>query len=185
MATLRWAPRRWGLQLVLCALGSLVVVSANAETKTAGTAAPTPAVAEAPALDEATLGEARMHFENGVSLLQATPPNYQDAHQQFHLAYEKSGKRWSILGNLALCALNLERDGEALAHYEAYLAQGGSEIDPTERASIEREMLLIKGNMATVQLSSAEPGTKVSVRREGSNAPTQVYAVGAEATSLG
>jgi len=163
-------------------------VAARGETK-AVAAAPASAATSAPAAepttDEKTLAEARMHFENGVTLLQATPPNYQDAHQQFLLAYEKSGKRWSILGNLALCALNLERDGEALSHYEAYLSQGGAEIDPAERAAIEREVLLIKGNLATIELASTEPGTKVSVRREGSSAPAQLYGVGAEGSKLG
>lgn len=159
--------------------------TAHGQTKAAKATAAAPAPAPADPAAEKTLAEARMHFENGVSLLQATPPNYQDAHQQFLLAYEKSGKRWSILGNLALCSLNLERDGEALAYYEAYLDQGGAEIDPAERASIEREMLLIKGNMAQVELTSSQPGTKVSVRREGSSAPAQLYAVGAEGAKLG
>src|SRR6478735_1249352 len=213
MATLRKAPRRWGLQLVLCALRPLAlgwlatcwlticslglitvsrVESAHAETKattqasaTTGTATSSTAPEAPPAPDDATVAEAKMHFENGVALLQASPPNYQDAHQQFLLAYEKSGKRWSILGNLALCALNLERDGEALAHYQAYLAQGGAEIDPSERASIEREMLLIKGNMATLRLTTAEAGTKVSVHREGSSAPAQVYPIAVDGTDLG
>lgn len=185
MATLRRAPRWWGLQLVLLALGLLGTArTAYAETKSAATPAAT-ATSPAPTADEAALGEAKLHFENGLTLLQQSPPNYQDAHQQFLLAYEKSGKRWSILGNLALCAMNLERDGEALAHYEAYLSQAKDDITAEERASIEREMLLIKGNMATATLSSVEPGTRVSVRREGSSAPAQVYRLPADAVSLG
>jgi len=183
MATLRWAPRWWGLQLLILALGVCArAPSAQAETATAKTSA---ATSEAPAAADAALGEAKLHFENGLSLLQQSPPNYQDAHQQFLLAYEKSGKRWSILGNLALCAMNLERDGEALAHYEAYLSQAKDDITPDERAAIEREMLLIKGNMATATLSSAEPGTRVSVRREGSSAPAQVYRLADGPTKLG
>lgn len=170
---------------MVLALGTLGgPLAAHAETKAAASTTAAAPNAEPTAEDKA-LGEARLHFENGVALLQATPPNYQDAHQQFLVAYEKSGKRWSILGNLALCALNLERDGEALAYYEAYLAQGGAEIDEAERASIEREVLLIKGNMATVELGSSQPGTKVSVRREGSSAPAQLYAVGADGAKLG
>lgn len=186
MATRRGAPRWWGLQLLVWALGTGATWSAHAETKAETKAAATTTAAPAVSTgDDKTLAEARLHFENGLSLLQASPPNYQDAHQQFLLAYEKSGKRWSVLGNLALCALNLERDGEALAYYEAYLEQGGTEIDPDERAAIEREVLLIKGNMATVDLTSSEPGTRVSVRREGSSAPAQLYSVGADGAKLG
>jgi hypothetical protein len=185
MATLRQAPRWWGLQLFLLALGLFVGArGAYAETK----APPQPAAsasAEAATPADAALGEAKLHFENGLSLLQQSPPNYQDAHQQFLLAYEKSGRRWSILGNLALCAMNLERDGEALAHYENYLAQAQDDITANERAEIEREMLLIKGNMATVELSSVEPSTRVTVRREGSTAPAQVYRLADGPTKLG
>lgn len=134
---------------------------------------------------EATMQEARLHFTNGVELLQANPPSYQDAYRQFQLAYEKSGKNWKVLGNLGLCALKLERDGEALQHYEQYLAQGGSEIDADERASIEREVLLMRGNMATLRVSSPEPGTRVSVSRKGSDAPAQLYDVAAEGAEIG
>lgn len=176
MAELVLARRGWGLviscALLLASLSSTWSREARADE-----------VAGAPS--EAALAEARLHFENGVSLLQASPPNYQDAHRQFLLAYEKSGKRWSILGNLALCALNLERDGEALAAYQEYLARGGDEIDPNERASIEREVLLIKGNLATVHLTSVAAGTKVTVSREGSSAPVQAYVIGREGTKLG
>lgn len=129
--------------------------------------------------------EARLHFGNGVELLQATPPNYQDAYRQFQLAYEKSGGNWKVLGNLGLCALKLERDGEALAHYEHYLAEGGTEIDADERASIEREVLLIRGNMATLSLSSTNPSARVSVSRKGSDAPAQLYDVGADGAEIG
>jgi len=143
------------------------------------------APSEAAPVDETALAEAKLHFENGNQLVQANPPNYQDAHQQYLLAYEKSGHRWTILGNLAFCALNLERDGEALAYYEAYLEQGGDEIEASERASIERELLLVKGNLATVELTSVEPGTKVTVRREGSSAPAQLYPLGSGPAKLG
>src|ERR1041384_2551839 len=60
--------------------------------------------------------EAKLYFKNGVELIQQSPPNYQDAYYQFKLAYEKSGS-WKVLGNLGLCALKLERDGEALPAY--------------------------------------------------------------------
>lgn len=132
-----------------------------------------------------TPSEAQLLFSNGVELLQQTPPNYQDAYNQFRLAYEKSGGSWKVLGNLGLCALNLERDGEALAHYRKYLDEGGSEIDPGERASIEKELLLLQGNMATVTLEASEPDVKVTVRREGASAPAQSYSLKEGKAELG
>lgn len=126
-----------------------------------------------------------MHFANGVELLQATPPNYQDAFRQFQLAYEKTHGSWKVMGNLGLCALKLERDGEALGYYEGYLKEGGDQIDPDERSHIEREMLLIQGNMAHVVLTSSRPGVRYSVSRQGSAVPPQIYEAEADETDLG
>lgn len=178
---------RLGLMVGLGSVAGLVVGGAPRAAYAAESAA-SPEAETTPASDapsEATMQEARLHFGNGVELLQATPPNYQDAYRQFQLAYDKSGKNWKVLGNLGLCALKLERDGEALAHYEHYLEQGGAEIDADERASIEREVLLLRGNMATLRVSSPEPGARVSVSRKGSEAPAQLYDLGAEGAEIG
>lgn len=133
------------------------------------------AEAASPASSEAALNEARLHFSNGVELLQASPPNYQDAYPQFLLAYEKTGQSWKVLGNLGLCALHLERDGEAIDYYRRYLDEGGDEIDPAERKAIEREILLIQGNQAQLKLTAPEKNLRITLRREGSTAPTQIY----------
>src|SRR5690606_33755508 len=108
-------------------------------------------------VSDSELATARLHFANGVELLQAEPPNYQDAYQQFILALEKSDRSWKVMGNLALCALKLERDGEALAYYDEYLERGGDEIDPRERASIQKETLLARGNLTTLTVKSSDP----------------------------
>jgi hypothetical protein len=135
-----------------------------------------------PAYADGTVSEeAKVYFANGVELLQTTPPSYQDAYYQFKLAYEKSGS-WKVLGNLGLCALKLERDGEALANYERYLSEGGNEIEAGERQALVREMALITGNSATVELTFSEPNAEVVVTRAGSNVPPQAYK--AEGTSL-
>jgi hypothetical protein len=139
---------------------------------------------EVPVNDE-ELATARLHFANGVELLQADPPNYQDAYQQFQLALAKSGRSWKVLGNLAFCALKLERDGEALEYYEEYLRRGGDDIDPREKTSIERETLLARGNLATVTIESSASEARISVRRQGSNAPVQVYRLEEGKTELG
>lgn len=140
---------------------------------------------EATAASDEALDEARLHFSNGVELLQADPPNYQDAYRQFALAYAKSGRSWKVAGNLGLCALKLERDGEALALYEQYLREGGSEVDESERRAIERELLLVRGNMTTVELSSPLEKTTVKVTRKGSSVPAQIYELEPGGSTLG
>jgi hypothetical protein len=124
--------------------------------------------------DDKISEEAKGYFRNGVELIQASPPNYQDAYYQFKLAYEKSGS-WKVLGNLGLCALKLERDGEALEHYTNYLKSGGNDIDPEERKALERDSLLISGNSAVVNLTAATPDADLIDARAGSSVPPQSY----------
>ena len=120
---------------------------------------------------------AKRYFQNGVDLITAAQPNYQDAYYQFQLAYQESNSSWKVLGNLGLCALKLERDQEAAAYYEQYLQKGGSEIAPEERQAIEQDMLLLKGNLATVRITSPVQDLKVVDRRAGSSAPAQSYSL--------
>jgi hypothetical protein len=128
-----------------------------------------------PASAQETISEeAKLYFRNGVELIQSSPPNYQDAYYQFKLAYEKS-KSWKVLGNLGLCSFKLERDGEALEAYQAYLKSGGNEIDPEERKQLERDVLVITGNSAAVNLVSSVPDAEVIDVRAGTSVPPQTY----------
>lgn len=136
-------------------------------------------------MSQETLAEARLHFKNGVSLLQSEPPNYQDAYYQFQFALAKSGGSWKVRGNLGFCALKLERDGEALEHYGEYLREGGDAIDPEERKDIVSELLLLRGNLATVSISSSDPSAQITVERSGSTAPVQAYELTDGSAQLG
>jgi len=118
--------------------------------------------------------EAKLYFQNGVELIQNQPPNYQDAYYQFKLAWDRSHS-WKVLGNWGLCALKLERDGEAIWAYSEYLKKGGSDVDASERKDLERDLLLLNGNAATVTLTSAAPDFEVLDTRAGSSAPPQNY----------
>ena len=127
--------------------------------------------------------EAKLYFKNGVELIQASPPNYQDAYYQFKLAYEKSNS-WKVLGNLGLCALKLERDGEALEAYTNYLKGGGKQVDSEERKAMERDSLLISGNTSIVSVTSDVGDATVIDARAGSSVPPQSYKLAAGALSL-
>lgn len=127
---------------------------------------------------------AKRYFQNGVDLITAAQPNYQDAYYQFQLAYRESGQSWKVLGNLGLCALKLERDQEAVGFYEQYLKKGGNEIAAEERAAIEQDLLLLKGNLATLRISSPVQDLKIVDRRAGSSAPAQSYSLKAGALEL-
>lgn len=122
--------------------------------------------------DDAIPEEAKLYFKNGVELIQGQPPNYQDAYYQFKLAWEKS-KSWKVLSNWGLCALKLERDGEAIWAYTEYLKQ--KDVDPDERKDLERDLLLLNGNAASVTLSSDVAQLEIVDARGGSSVPPQSY----------
>lgn len=97
--------------------------------------------------------DARTHFTAGVNLLRdPEKPRYEEAYRQFRAAYAISPVT-QILGNLGLCAMMLERDSEAIDAYDKYL-KGMIELDPKERAQIERDLATLKLGVTRVTLSA-------------------------------
>ena len=127
-----------------------------------------------PVFGQQISADAKEHFAAGVALLKDPDgARYQDAYLQFRLAYDKSGKSWKVLGNLGLCALKLERDGEALEYYGRYLKEGGKDLDAGERAQIESDVRVLKSGLAKVTLKSDVSGgvqvTDSRIRQNGAN----------------
>jgi len=101
--------------------------------------------------------EAKKSFSAGVILLQDPDgARYDEALVQFRRAYELSHS-WKVLGNLGLCLMKLERDGEAIAAYEKYLAEGKTEITADERQQVERDLSATRAQAVRVRLDY-EPG---------------------------
>jgi hypothetical protein len=117
--------------------------------------------AGARAADVPITEDARVHFSVGVALLQdPKAPRYEEAYREFKAAYA-AAPSYKILGNLGLCAMKIERDGEAIQAYELYLKEAGFELPPDERAQIERDLLTLKAGSAEVMLSSDPPGASI------------------------
>lgn len=118
--------------------------------------------------DEASISEeARAHFKAGVSLLQDPEgERVEEAYREFKAAYESSHSP-KILGNMGLCAMKLERDGEAIEAYTRYLREA-TDLDPDERAQIVRDVQTLTVGAVTVHLtvSGAPAGTPVIVTDE-------------------
>jgi hypothetical protein len=143
-------------------------------------AAPTAALAQlppAPKWPVVVTNEAQARFKTGVELLNDPDGGrYEEAYRAFRDAYELSPS-WKILGNLALCAMKLERNGEALEAYDRYLATGGKDIDAAERAQIEKDMRLMRASSATVAMRVASAGGKIlelEDRRTKANGTTSI-----------
>lgn len=109
---------------------------------------------------------ARQHFKTGVAYL--TDPDgarYEEAYREFKTAYADSPS-WKILGNLGISAMKLERDGEAIDAFEKYLAGGGQQIDPAERAQMERDLMTTKAGVVYLSVKVSPPGAVLLDERQ-------------------
>ena len=83
--------------------------------------------------------EARRQFRAGVQLMEDPGgPRWEEAYRAFKAAFRASPSP-KILGNLGLCAMKLERDGEAIAAYKRYLAEVGA-VAPAERKVVAADL---------------------------------------------
>jgi hypothetical protein len=108
--------------------------------------------------------EARAHFQSGVNLLKDPDgARYEDAYREFKAAYAASAS-YKILGNLGLCALKLERDGEAIDAYEEYLKHA-ADLDPAEVTQVKTDLQTLKSGVVRVTLTIDIPGASVTDSR--------------------
>jgi hypothetical protein len=101
---------------------------------------------------------ARKHFRAGVAYIDdPTGPKYEEAYREFHKAYAESPS-YKILSNIGLCALNLERDGEAIDAYQRFLADAKAEDIPQDKRKLmERDIAMLKASLVTVSIT-VKPG---------------------------
>ncbi len=104
--------------------------------------------------------EARRHFKAGVAFLQDPDGERpEEAYAEFKAAYALS-KSPKVLGNLALCAMKLERDGEAIDAYKRYLMEV-SDIDDDERRQINSDVAMLTASAVTVTVTVDSPQTRI------------------------
>jgi hypothetical protein len=135
-----------------------------------------PAVAQAQeAAPDAAMAEARKQFSAGVNLLDDPDgAKYEEAYHAFRKAYELS-KSPKVLGNIGFCALHLERDGEAIDAYTAYL-RDAPEIDDRERAQITKDLQTLTSTAARFRLKVKHPAASfvlIDTRSQTRGAPIE------------
>jgi hypothetical protein len=88
----------------------------------------------------------------GVTYLQDIEgERYEEAYAEFKAAYALSGSP-KVLGNVGLCAMKLERDGEAIEAYTRYLREV-NDIAPDEKEQIIRDLETLKASVARVTVT--------------------------------
>jgi hypothetical protein len=117
------------------ALGLLTIAALFAPPAAAGEPKPSP--------------EARVHFKAGVEALKRR--RWEEAYREFKDAYAIT-PRWTVLGNLAIAAQHLERDGEAMDAMEQYLERGKKEISPAEEAEVGESLEKLRARTAEVTI---------------------------------
>ena len=107
---------------------------------------------------------ARLHFTAGVNLLRdPEKARYEEAYAEFKHAYALVGSP-SILGNIGLCAMKLERDAEAIEAYTKYLAEMTT-LDPEEKAQAERDLVTLKAGLVQVTVQAQPDGALLNDQR--------------------
>jgi len=121
-----------------------------------------PGSAETGAPDPARLEEAKRHMKAGAAFYN-DPSGHkcEEALREFRKAYALSGSLNAVKG-MAICALELERDGESIDLYATYLASKGASIDPAERAQVESDLNTLRAAVATVTLSADHHDVRVT-----------------------
>ncbi len=96
----------------------------------------------------------------------------EEALREFGKAYQLSGSLNALKG-MAICDLELERDGDSIQRYSAYLSGKRGALDPAERAQVEADLNTLRAAVATVRLSTNRAGVRVTDVRT----PAKGYAI--------
>lgn len=114
--------------------------------------------------------EARQHFNAGVNLLKDPDgARYEEAYREFKAAYASSPS-YKILGNLGLCAMKLERDGDAIDAYKRYL-EHAAELDPGVVQQVKTDLATLESGAVHLKVKVNQPlaevtDTRVPIRGE-------------------
>jgi hypothetical protein len=143
--------QRLGVSILLATLASTGVAQAG----------DLPSAADAPAAShEKAMAEARKQFQAGVNLLDDPDgAKYEEAYSAFRKAYDLS-QSTKVLGNMAFCAMHLERDGEAIDAYTKYLSDT-LDVPERERAQIQKDLATLTSTVARLRVVVKRPGTQL------------------------
>jgi hypothetical protein len=141
----------------------------------------------APPADPAKLEEAKRHMQAGASFYN-DPSGHkcEEAIREFGKAFDLSGSLNALKG-MAVCNLELERDGEAIEQYTKYLAGKGASIDPEDKKQIDGDLNALKSAAAYITFTAPAGTWKLTDTRTPSRGfpITNRYQIGANTKKLG
>jgi hypothetical protein len=104
--------------------------------------------------------QARAHFQQGVKLAGET--DFRAAIIEFQRAYDIA-PNWSILFNIAQCHYELLEYAGALATFERYLAEGGTQVPLERREKVEKEIAELKGRVGRITIETNVAGVEIVI----------------------
>ncbi len=127
------------------------------------------------AADQPISEAAKQHFVAGVNLLRDPEgARYEEAYREFKTAYAATPS-YKILGNIGLCAMKLERDGEAIDAYSKYLEQA-ADLTAAEKKQIVTDLSTLKSGVVRAVVTVSVEGamlTDVRVTSKGERITNQ------------
>ncbi len=145
------------------AVASLVVALASLASLVARPAAADDGKRPPSAPEDPRSREARRHFESGLALYDATPPDYAGALAEFKAAYQEKPTA-GLKQNIALCYKALRRYPEAERALVELLAEGGDGLKPEVRAAAEATIAALRRLIATVRVRIVSGGRPLAGR---------------------
>jgi len=143
--------------------------------------------AEPAAPEDPKLIEAKKHMEAGAAFYN-DPSGHkcEEAYREFKKAFDLSGSMNAVKG-MGLCAMELERDGEAISLLDKFLDAKGDQLDPADRQQMETDLKAMRSAVAWVTLKSDRAGVTITdVRTPARGFPiTNRYTIGVTGTRIG
>jgi len=107
------------------------------------------------------ISEARERYERGVRLYEVEG-DVSGALIELKRAYDIA-PNYRILFNIGQVARTARDYVTSLRAFEAYLAQGGSDVDAAKRAEVNSELEALRGLVANIQIEVDQPGATLTV----------------------
>jgi len=135
---------------------------------------------------------AKKHFAACIAFLNDPEgKRWEEAYPECKQAYELSGSL-NALNNLALCATNLELDGEAVQHYETLLKdeeglRSKTNLSDEDIEQLRSDLARLKNTVAWVRISTDQPGVTLTDERTPSRgfAVRNTYKASLQGTRIG
>jgi hypothetical protein len=103
---------------------------------------------------------AASHFKHGVALYK--DGDYEAALIEFRRAQELT-PNYRVLFDIGQSLYQLQRYADALKAFEDYLAQGGTQISPVRRASVEADLKALRARVGHIEIVVNVDGAEVRV----------------------